>query len=62
MAILQVCVARLGLPADKLSEQTSVIAKPKGLKQSPVQKRKSQDRPRLHAYTTSATADLRPAP
>jgi hypothetical protein len=49
MAILLVCVARLGLPGDKLSKlspviarsvatkQTYVIAKPKGLKQSPPQ-------------------------
>ena len=33
MAILPVCGARLGLRADKLSERTSVIAKPKGLRQ-----------------------------
>ncbi len=53
MAILLVCVVRLGLPADKLSEQTSVIAKPKGLKQTLVIAR------HRHCEESSDEANLR---
>jgi hypothetical protein len=78
MATLPVCGARLGLPGDKLSKLSPVIARHRHCEERsdeanlrhceaqraeaiPPSQRKSQARPRLHVYTTSAAADLRPA-